>query len=416
MENSFTETGRKTLIIILLLFTGTISVYTQTLTSYSANTIPIGGNGSAAFGISALSVNTGSSNTGIGYQALMSNTTANFNTAIGSQSLRSNTTGSANIAIGTASLFNNTTGGNNTAIGHNALVTNTTGSSNTATGFQSLNFNTTGTENTANGSGALTNNSIGFQNTAIGRSSLNLNTVGSNNTASGYFSLNKNTTGNNNSAFGHGSLFSNTTGEGNSAFGKRSLLLNTSGNYNTVIGDSAGYNNNGNNNVFIGFAAGVNEFSTSNKLYLSNNASNTILYGDFSTGQILLGKPIPTGYTFKGTRTLNVLGGIISDSIRLSPVTAWADHVFADDYKLMPLEELSNFIKTNKHLPNIPTSAAVEKNGIELGAMNAKLLEKIEELHLYILQQQNQMDGQNKINEIFQKQINDLKQNSSRSK
>ena len=96
----------------------------------------------------------------------------------------------------------------------------------------------------------------------------------------------------------------------------------------------------------------------------------------------------------------------------------------------MPLEELSRFIKINKHLPNIPTAAEVEKNGIELGAMNAKLLEKIEELHLYILQQQkeiqvqnksnellqNQMDEQNKINEKLQKQINELKQNKVRSK
>jgi hypothetical protein len=67
--------------------------------------------------------------------------------------------------------------------------------------------------------------------------------------------------------------------------------------------------------------------------------------------------------------------------------SGWADYVFAEDYTLKPLEELSSFIKTNKHLPNIPTAKEVEINGIELGEMNAKLLEKVEELSLYIIQQ-----------------------------
>ena len=140
------------------------------------------------------------------------------------------------------------------------------------------------------------------------------------------------------------------------------------------------------------------------------------MYGDFSTGQVLLGNPLPTGYTFKGTRTLNVLGGIIADSVRVALSATWADYVFKDDYKLLPLEELSRFIKTNKHLPNIPTAAEVEKNGIELGEMNAKLLEKIEELHLYILQQQKQMDEQNNSIEILKKEMEGVKRKAIRLK
>ena len=221
------------------------------------------------------------------------------------------------------------------------------------------------------------------------------------------------------------------------AFGFGALQSNlASGSNNTALGDSAGFNSNGNRNVFLGNLAGYYETS-SNKLYLASDSNNTIMYGDFLTGQVLMGMGQPTGYTFKGTRTLNVLGGIIADSVRVALSSAWADYVFADEYKLMPLEELSRFIKTNKHLPNIPTAAEVEKNGIELGAMNAKLLEKIEELYLYILQQQNensqqqkqideqnksrkllqnQMDEQNKINEKLQKQIDELKQTKTRSK
>ncbi len=62
----------------------------------------------------------------------------------------------------------------------------------------------------------------------------------------------------------------------------------------------------------------------------------------------------------------------------------------------IPLAELKYFIKTNKHLPNIPSAKEVADNGIELGAMNAKLLEKIEELTLYILQQQKENDSMRK--------------------
>ena len=174
------------------------------------------------------------------------------------------------------------------------------------------------------------------------------------------------------------------------------------------MGDSAGYRNNGSKNVFLGNYAGYYETTGSNKLYLSNDSNKTILYGDFSTGQVLLGNPTPTSYTFKGTRTLNVLGGIIADSMRVALVSGWADYVFADDYQLKPLEDLATYIKSNKHLPDVPSTDEVARNGIELGAMNAKLLQKIEELHLYILQQQKQNDEQNKSIEILQKQVTEL--------
>jgi hypothetical protein len=70
----------------------------------------------------------------------------------------------------------------------------------------------------------------------------------------------------------------------------------------------------------------------------------------------------------------------------------WADYVFNEDYQLLPLEELQNFISKNKHLPGIPTAKEVKEEGIELGEMNKKLLEKVEELTLYILDLQKQVD------------------------
>jgi hypothetical protein len=64
-----------------------------------------------------------------------------------------------------------------------------------------------------------------------------------------------------------------------------------------------------------------------------------------------------------------------------------SDFVFDKEYKLLPLNELEKFIVEHKHLPNIPSEKEVqENNGIELGDMNVKLLAKIEELTLYVIE------------------------------
>ena len=115
----------------------------------------------------------GSSNTSLGYEALLSNTSGDSNTAIGSVALKDNTTGNVNTAIGHATLRFNTTGSGNEALGHYALFFNTSGSNNTALGQSALVLNTTGSSNTAIGNFSLqdlnitTNNSSG-NNTAVG--------------------------------------------------------------------------------------------------------------------------------------------------------------------------------------------------------------------------------------------------------
>lgn len=72
--------------------------------------------------------------------------------------------------------------------------------------------------------------------------------------------------------------------------------------------------------------------------------------------------------------------------------TAWSDYVFADDYKLRPLEEVEKFIEENKHLPDVPSAEEVVREGLDLGAMDATLLRKVEELTLYVLKQQKEID------------------------
>jgi hypothetical protein len=80
----------------------------------------------------------------------------------------------------------------------------------------------------------------------------------------------------------------------------------------------------------------------------------------------------------------------------------WADFVFEPAYELIPLPDLEKFILAKKHLPLVPSAATVEKEGIDLGEMQAVLLQKIEELTLYII-------DLNKKNEQQQQEINLLK-------
>ena len=68
--------------------------------------------------------------------------------------------------------------------------------------------------------------------------------------------------------------------------------------------------------------------------------------------------------------------------------TGWADYVFRPDYPLRPLSEVSAYIQTNRHLPDIPTEAEVKEKGVSLGDMQAKLLAKVEELTLHLIQQE----------------------------
>lgn len=88
---------------------------------------------------------------------------------------------------------------------------------------------------------------------------------------------------------------------------------------------------------------------------------------------------------FLNDKNVWINGKLFATEIEVS-TTFWSDFVFKPDYKLMPLNELEGFIKENNHLPNIPTEAEVKANGINVAEMNAKLLQKVEELTLYVIE------------------------------
>lgn len=83
------------------------------------------------------------------------------------------------------------------------------------------------------------------------------------------------------------------------------------------------------------------------------------------------------------TYRLSVEGKVRAHSIKV--YTDWADFIFEKDYQLLSLNEVEEYINENGHLKDIPSAKDVEKNGIELGEMNKLLLQKIEELTLYII-------------------------------
>lgn len=99
--------------------------------------------------------------------------------------------------------------------------------------------------------------------------------------------------------------------------------------------------------------------------------------------KVYIGNAKPSGQF--ASYKLGVDGDIICKRAVVQ-ITDWADFVFKPDYKLMPLEEVASFIKENKHLPNIPSEKTVLENGMDVSEMNKLLLQKVEELTLYLLE------------------------------
>ncbi|MGW9686770.1 hypothetical protein [Flagellimonas sp. 2504JD1-5] len=145
--------------------------------------------------------------------------------------------------------------------------------------------------------------------------------------------------------------------------------------------------NNGNKNGLIvensspsmtNYGLTVNNTSTTNGHLLrlrSSAIDRVIVHGNGNVG---------IGTSNPGTWKLAVKGKIRAEEIKVE--TGWADYVFKEDYDLPTLEEVERHIKEKGHLINIPSAKEVEENGILLGEMDKLLLEKIEELTLYVIE------------------------------
>ena len=133
----------------------------------------------------------------------------------------------------------------------------------------------------------------------------------------------------------------------------------------------------------------------------ANAFAGTITFPNGSwneNGNVLIGKTSQTNTNYK----LDVAGKVRADEITVN--TTGADFVFEDGYLLRPLHEVEAFIKENKHLPDVAPAKTMQENGVSVGEMNAKLLQKIEELTLYLIKKENEIKYLNeKMSEINQR-------------
>jgi hypothetical protein len=162
-----------------------------------------------------------------------------------------------------------------------------------------------------------------------------------------------------------------------------------------------------NGNTRYSTDAGPYSFGATSMGSIANGGGLTFYDGGISTGRgnviiwsptltIVRGGNVGIG-TISPTEKLSVNGNIRSKKIIVTQ-NGWSDYVFNDSYHLRPLSQVENFIKENKHLPEVPTAKEVEKNGVDVGDTQALLLKKIEELTLYVIEQKKEIDAMKKEN------------------
>lgn len=191
------------------------------------------------------------------------------------------------------------------------------------------------------------------------------------------------------------------------------------------------HNSNGDNDFQMGLASGNGAYSRFAKygdfviakvntygiFFIGNQLGGDIYFetgqsGWGSTSKVLAiynnGK-VGIGNTtaITGDYKLVVEGVIGAKKIRVTQL-GWADYVFAPQYKLLPLQDLETYIKRYQHLPGVPTTEAVSKNGIDIGDMQTILLKKIEELTLYMIEQKKKTENLESENKSLNQKVKKL--------
>jgi hypothetical protein len=421
----------------------------------------------SGFGSSALINATGGYNSSFGAWSMVSNTSGTLNAAVGTRSLESNTLGSGNVGFGHRALGLNTTGNNNTALGYGTLIQNNN-SLNIAVGyFTPRNFTTGGDNNIFIGNETAVNLNSGNNNTLIGK--IIFNNVPSTTTQAGNdtdrtiiladgngsqrFFISKDGfagIGLGNNMIPQNTLEIKASGLSptQAGFAKSGLrlksLLNTSFNPTPPTSDRRVLSVNANGDVIlVDDAMGQTFFSNTStatvtgsgtalspfqinscNLYscdgtidasTTTNSNRTVRMGKsnivFSTddqkyGKIYIGKN-PNFPIVNANYKLYVEDGILTEKVRvaLRASTDWQDHIFGDGHVLMPLKEVESFVKNNKHLPGIESAEELVNKGLDLGAMQSKQMGKIEELTLYVIEQNKALEKQNKEIEELKAQV-----------
>ena len=369
-------------------FVGIISGNLSTLGSY--NTFVGGGSGR---------LSQGDFNVSLGGNTLANNT-GNYNTSAGYDAGRNNT-GTSNLIMGTSAGFSNT-GNSNVLLGSSAGTVNS-GIANVFVGFQSGLNNTSGASNlylgaysgsasaTRTGATALGYNAKVEQDNAIviGQAGNNLVVTGIG-TSAPTAKLHVLSAG----TIGTGVRFENLPADASGGTATQYVVMDAAGNLYRYTGTAPARLGVEENNVSVAgspIGSSFNENWTLKNDYLINKNKRGIIIGQGITS-------MPLGYG------MYVSDGILTEKVKVAIKNSndWADYVFNKDYKKLTLTEVEKYINTNKHLPNIPSAAEMAIEGNDLHKTDVKLLEKIEELTLYMIEMKKE-------NAQMKRQINSLK-------
>ena len=153
-----------------------------------------------------------------------------------------------------------------------------------------------------------------------------------------------------------------------------------------------------NKNAFLQF------YDDKHKIVVSKEGMRITAADDamfFDAGNIKLsgkvGVNIDNDYAGDYDYALAVKGGILTSEVFVKEVGEWHDDVFLNEYNLLPLSDLEEYIQSNGHLPDVPSEAAVLENGYNVVEMEGILLKKIEELTLYTIELQRELENQRSI-------------------
>ncbi len=165
----------------------------------------------------------------------------------------------------------------------------------------------------------------------------------------------------------------------------------------------------------VNYGSGSSAYSNSSGIFISGSdalfmgglnrhlrfVSNNGIYQErmriTAAGNIGIGTQSPT-------HLLEVNGTIRAKEVKLE-ASNWPDYVFAADYQLLSLKETDNYIKAHGHLPGLKSAAEYEAEGVNMLELNQKLLEKVEQLTLYLLQQQEAIEDKDKRLEAIESKI-----------
>lgn len=202
----------------------------------------------------------------------------------------------------------------------------------------------------------------------------------------------------------------------NLIFGRWGALGITGGGVATILGNNVKASNTMNNSLVS--MESTQDGSRAIKMQYDEGISFHTFLGNVVAGANFTGYErmridnngnVGIGTTNPGTYKLAVEGKIGARSIKVTSAN-WADFVFAPSYELMSLSETEAYIQKNRHLPNIPSAAEVKENGFNLEEMDAKLLSKIEELTLYIIEQEKRQKQQDEKMKELSKVNNEMMQ------